>query len=256
MCLNSYFEGIWRWHLSFLMLFAISTANNSCIYVFRHLINANAINLPQDHKTQRGTHTHLAHTRATHSQQITHNNNNNEYHTRHSQLTWSQNVVLGEQRRCARSCLLHVVAVLQTTLNINMLGANNADDDDDNDGAAADAAAPPDSKRRDREQEQQSVAIWDADDTLATLEQVCCGRWAANGKVPCLNTLRVLGTHSQTETQAQAHTLKEAFRAIVGRGQQVRVGCISEIFRNSAWRKTMPDITPSNTHALTALSLS
>lgn len=93
--------------------------------------------------------------------------------TRHSQLTWSQNVVLGEQRRCARSCLLHVVAVLQTTLNINMLGANNADDDDDNDGAAADAAAPPDSKRRDREQEQQSVAIWDADDTLATLRQVC-----------------------------------------------------------------------------------
>lgn len=77
MCLNSYSEGIWRWHLSFLMLFAISTANNSCMYVFRHLINANAINLPQDHKTPRSTHTHLAHTRATHSQQITHNNNNN-----------------------------------------------------------------------------------------------------------------------------------------------------------------------------------
>lgn len=36
-----------------------------------------------------------------------------------------------------------------TTLNINMLGANNADDDDDNDGAnAADAAAAAaDSKR-------------------------------------------------------------------------------------------------------------
>lgn len=194
------------------MLFAISTANNSCIYVFRHLINANAINLPQDHKTQRGTHTHLAHTRATHSQQITHNNNNNnEYHTRHSQLTWSQNVVLGEQRRCARSCLLHVVAVLQTTLNINMLGANNADDDDDNDGAAADAApaaAAADSRRRDREQElaakRRHLRRWrHFGDTGAG---VCCGRWAANGKVPCLNTLRVLGTHTHTGTETGTHS--------------------------------------------------
>lgn len=59
--------------------------------------------------------------------------------------------------RCPRSCLLLVVAVLQTTLNINMLGANNADDDDDNDGAAADAAAAAvaaDSRRREQKQQQ------------------------------------------------------------------------------------------------------
>lgn len=98
-CLNSYFEGICSLHKYFLMLFAISTANNSCIYVFRHLINANAINLPQDHKTQRGTQTLSlcgTHTCNPFTTNHAHTTTTTTTSTRHSQLTWSQNVVLGE----------------------------------------------------------------------------------------------------------------------------------------------------------------